>query len=63
MDLLHGLWVRDDKVVVAAVVFLAAELPSGQVERLQAGAHGAVVDEDLLFKGVQKAALVYLRFI
>ena len=57
VDRLDDLGLRDDEVVVAAVVLLAAEVLGGQVLRLQAGAHRAVEDQDLLFEGVEIAAV------
>ena len=57
MDLFHGFGVRDDQVVVAAVVLLAAEMLGGQILVLQAGAHRAVEDEHFLFEGIQVTAV------
>ena len=57
MDFLHGLRIRDDEVVVASVVLLAAEMFGGEALVLQAGAHRAVENEDFLFEGVEVAAV------
>ena len=57
MDFFHGFGIRDDEVVVASVVLLAAEMLGSQVLDLQAGSHRAVEDEDFLFEGVEVAAV------
>ena len=57
MDFFHGFGIRDDEVVVAAVVLLAAEMFGSQVLDLQARAHRAVEDEDFLFEGVEVTAV------
>ena len=57
MDLFHGFGVRDDEEVIAAVILLTAEFLRREVLVLQAGAHGAVEDENLLFEGIEVAAV------
>jgi hypothetical protein len=57
MDFFHGFGIRDDEVVVASVVLLAAEMFGGQVLGLQACSHRAVEDEDFLFEGVEVTAV------
>ena len=62
MDFFHGFGIRDDEVVVASVVLLAAEMFGGQVLDLQAGAHRAVEDEDFLFEGVEIFSVCVFSF-
>ena len=62
MDFFHGFRIRDDEVVVAAVVLFAAEVFGGQVLELQAGAHGTVEDEHFLFEGVEVCAVGVFSF-
>ncbi len=57
VDFFHGFGIRDDEVVVAAVVLLAAKMFGSEVLVLQAGAHGAVEDKDFLFEGIEVAAV------
>ncbi len=57
VDFFHGFGVRDDEVVIAAVVLLAAEVLGGELLVLQAGAHRAVEDEYFLFKSIEVAAV------
>ncbi len=53
MDFFHGGGIRDDEVVIAAVVLFTAEMLGSQVLHLQAGPHRAIEDEDFLFDGVE----------
>ena len=62
MDFFHGFGIRDDEVVVASVVLLAAEMFGGEVLHLQAGSHRAVEDEDFLFEGVEITAVCVFAF-
>ena len=57
MDFFHGFRIRDDEVVVASVVLLAAEMLGSQVLHLQARAHRAVEDKDFLFEGIEVSAV------
>ncbi len=57
MDFFHGFGIRDDEIVVASVVLLAAEMFGSEVLDLQAGSHRAIEDEDFLFEGVEVTAV------
>ncbi|MBV6402715.1 MAG: hypothetical protein CNIPEHKO_03028 [Anaerolineales bacterium] len=57
MNFFHGFGVRDDEVIVASVVLLAAEMFGSQVLHLQARSHRAVEDKDFLFEGVEVRAV------
>ena len=53
MDFFHGFGIRDDEIVIASVILLAAEMFGSQVLHLQARSHRAIKDEDFLFEGVE----------
>jgi hypothetical protein len=67
MNFFHGCGIRDDEVVVASIVLLAAEMFGSQVLHLQAGAHRAVEDKDFLFEGVEVFSVcifsIHIRFL
>src|SRR5690606_35994024 len=50
---------REHEVVVAALEARAAEVRGRELERLDARAHRAVVDEDALLEGLEVAALAH----
>src|SRR6185436_2828571 len=62
MDFFHGFGIRDDEIVVATVVLLAAEMLSCEILFLQAGAHRAVEDKDFLFECVKIFSICIFSF-
>ena len=53
VDRLDYVGAGENEVVIAAFERLAAEIFGGEVEPLNARAHGAVVDEDAVFEGLE----------
>ena len=53
VDFFHGGRIRDDEIVITAVVLLAAEMFGSEVLDLQTRAHRAIEDENFLFEGVE----------
>ena len=53
MDCFHSFRIGNDEIIVTSIVLLAAEMLGAQVLDLQAGTHGTIEDEDLLFDGIE----------
>ena len=53
MDFFHGFGKRDDEIVVASVILLAAEMLGSEMLVLQTRAHCTIEDKDFLFEGVE----------
>ena len=57
MNGLNHVRTGDDQIIVAAVEVLTAKILRGEVVILDAGAHGAIKDDDMILDGIQVAAI------